>query len=342
MSFASTAILFLIAALAVAVIGVALARSADSLGQVLHIERSITGFILLAAATSLPELVVACQLARVGAVDMAAGSLLGSCMMNLLILAGIDLTRRSRGRILNRQAAAHALASMSSILLATLVALAILLVNMPTLGRFHSASALLLLGYLLTVRLVYVDRSVTEQTHHEMEVVKSIDKPRPTKSGFRTGMVYLAATIGLLAVAPLLATTSDTLAVELSLSGTFFGAVFLAFVTSLPEAVTTQEASRMNAEDMAIGNILGSNAFNLLILVAVDCCYGQPLFSSLSSVNAVAALGIVVTTTIATMGVLYRVEKRVWYLEPDAISVILVGLLFFYLIFINGDQAAIN
>ena len=55
--------------------------------------------------------------------------------------------------------------------------------------------------------------------------------------------------------------------------------------------------------------------------------------------NAIAALGIVVITTIATMGLLYRVEKRVWYLEPDAITVILIGLLFFYLIFINGQPA---
>ena len=85
MNFASTALLFAFAALAVAVIGVALAWSADSIGRRFRIESSITGFVLLAAATSLPELVVACQVARAGAVDMAAGSLLGSCLMNLLI-----------------------------------------------------------------------------------------------------------------------------------------------------------------------------------------------------------------------------------------------------------------
>lgn len=296
----------------------------------------MTGFILLAAATSLPELVVACQLARSGAIDMATGSLLGSCLMNLLILAAIDLSRRSKGRILNRQAAAHALASLSSILLATLVALAILLTNMPTIGRFHSASALLLIGYVLTVRLVYVDRSVTEQTHHEIKPMKSTDVGKPKKSGWRPIMIYVFASLGLLLLAPLLATTSNSLAASLSLSGTFFGAVFLALITSLPEVVTTQESSRMDAGDMAIGNILGSNAFNLLILVAVDCCSDKPVFASLSPINAVAALGIVVTTTIATMGVLYRVEKRIWFLEPDAIGVILVALAFFYLIFKNG------
>jgi cation:H+ antiporter len=324
---------FLIAA-AVAAIGVILARSSDAIGTAFRIDRSITGFVMLAAATSLPELVVSCQVARTGDVDMATGSLLGSCLMNLLILAAIDLARRSRGRILTPQAAAHALASLSSILLATLVALGILVEVMPTFGRFHSASIFLLVAYVLTVRLVYLDRAVSEQTQHEIEAVKADDEASIPVSRARPIWYYVLASLGLLIVAPWLASTSISLASQLNLSGTFFGAVFLAFVTSLPEVVTTHEASRMNADDMAIGNILGSNAFNLLILVAVDACYHQPLFSSLTTVNAIAALGVIITTTIATMGLLYRVEERVWFLEPDALGVVLVAVLFFYLLYV--------
>ena len=89
----------------------------------------------------------------------------------------------------------------------------------------------------------------------------------------------------------------------------------------------------MNANDLAIGNVLGSNTFNLLILVAIDLVYEKPLFSSITPVRAVAAVGIVVTTTIATMGLLYRVEKRVWYLEPDALAVTFSGDRVFLLLY---------
>lgn len=324
-----TSLTFGAVAAAVALIGIVLARSADRLGSALKLERSITGFVMLAAATSLPELIVSCQVARTGAVDMAVGSILGSCLMNLLILAAIDLSRRSRRGMLSRQAAAHALASLSSILLAALVATGALLPNMPTLGRIHSMSVILCIGYALTFRMVFVDRATNMSVDSEDE---SIKKPASPKGPL---LVYVAAAGGILLLSPILASTSNDLAAFLQLSGTFFGAVFLAFVTSLPEVVTTHEASRMKADDMAIGNILGSNAFNLLILVAVDISYSGPLFTALSAGHAIAALGIIITTTIATMGLLYRVEKRIWYLEPHAVGVIGFAILFFYLLYLN-------
>lgn len=331
------AVWFILVAAAVSAVGVMLARSSDKLGDALNLERSMTGFLMLAAATSLPELVVSCQVARSGAVDMAVGSLLGSCLMNLLILAGIDLSRRTGGRILSRQTAAHAMASLSSILLATFVAFSILIPSAGLLGRFHWGSLLILVGYILTFRLVYVDhRIATADVLDDLddediaEPAATVASPPVTKPAILYGM----ATLGIFLLAPPLAWSSGQFADMLQLSGTFFGAVFLALVTSLPEVVTTAEASRMNADDLAIGNILGSNTFNLLILVALDLVCEEPLFSSLSSVHAIAALGIIVTTTIATMGLLYRVEKRLWYLEPDAIGVLLSAIAFFYLLYV--------
>ena len=124
----------------IAGLGIVLSRSADALGNAFRLDRSISGFLLLAAATSLPELVVSCQVVREGSPGMAVGSLLGSCLMNLLILAVIDLTRRTRGRILTQKAAAHALASLASVFLAAIVAVAVLVPSMPSIGRYHSAS----------------------------------------------------------------------------------------------------------------------------------------------------------------------------------------------------------
>ena len=321
-------LLFTLIATIVAATGVVLALSADKLGEAFGLHRSVTGFMLLAAATSLPELIVGCRIAQSGAVDMAVGGVLGSCLINLLVLGVIDLSQRSRGRMLNRKAAAHALAALASILLASVVAIAVLVKDAPTFGRYHAASAILLVVYLMTARLVYVDQNRAEEPENEPTTKKEEEKR------LRPVWYYLGATALLLALAAPLANSSQDLAVLLGLSGTFFGAVFLALVTSLPEFVTTYQATRMDAQDLAIGNILGSNTFNLVILVGIDGFSPRPLFAELSSVHAVAAIGVIVTTTIAAMGLLYRAEERIWYLEPDAISVIASAMFFYYLIYV--------
>ena len=321
---------FVLLAVAVGLIGIALARSADRVGEAFRLDRSITGFMLLAAATSLPELFVSTHAARNGAADMAVGSLLGSCLM---ILAVIDMSRPSRRRMLSRKAAAHVISALASIALAAIVGLAVMSPDWPALGRVHLGSFLVLAVYLLTVRLVFVDRAksrVAEALESEQSSVvlegEPIAKTRPLA-------IYALATVSIFVLASPLAVTSDGLALALGLSGTFFGAVFLALVTSLPEIMTTYEASRIDAEDMAIGNILGSNAFNLVLLIAVDVAYPEPLFASLGPVHAVAAMGVVLVTVIASMGMLYRVEKRTWFSEPDAAAVIGVALIFFYLLY---------
>lgn len=335
MEIARVWMLFTVVAILVAAVGVVLARSADRIGEAFRLDRSIIGFMLLAAATSLPELVVSCQLARSGLVDMAVGGLLGSCLINLMILAVIDLSRWSTGRMLTRKLAAHALSGLASIFLAAIAAVAVLVPAMPSFGRLHLGSLLLLLGYLATVRLIFVDGIVSRAA----DVVESADveaealaDPPPKR---RPVVLYLAGTFAIFLLASPLATTSNSLAVVLGLSGTFFGALFLALITSLPEMVTTYESSRIGADDMAIGNILGSNAFNLLILVAVDIASPLPLFSSLENMHAVTAIGIILTTSVATMGILYHVEKRIWFGEPDAFLVILMSLLFYFILYVG-------
>ena len=328
-----TVLWFVLLAAAVSLIGIMLARTSDRLGEAFRLERSITGFLLLAAATSLPELVISCQVARTGALDMASGSLLGSCLMNMMILAVIDLSRRNRGTMLSGKAAAHGLSGLASMMMAGIVAVAVLVPNAPTYKGMHLASGILFVAYIATFRLIYLDRQISRMADSDESKPTFTPHERSKRVKWRAMLPYLLATTGIFVLASPLARSSGNLAVYLGLSGTFFGAVFLAFVTSLPELVTTHEASRMNAEDMAIGNILGSNAFNLLILVAIDVITPEPLFSTLGSIHAVAAIGVVITTSIAVMGMLYRVETRWWTLEPDAVAVIGVSLFFFYLIY---------
>ena len=100
---------FLICAAVIIVAGTFLSKYADAIAELTGLGRLLIGSVLLAGATSLPELTVDISAVRLGAVDLAVGDLLGSSLMNLLILAVVDLSYYSRGRMLSKQAAAHAL-----------------------------------------------------------------------------------------------------------------------------------------------------------------------------------------------------------------------------------------
>jgi cation:H+ antiporter len=90
----------------------------------------------------------------------------------------------------------------------------------------------------------------------------------------------------------------------------------------------------MRSFDLAIGNIFGSNVFNLVTLVPVDCFQPGPLFGTLSSAHAVTAAWIMLVTAVAAMGQLYRAEKRYWLFEPDASLIIVLVLIALVMVFL--------
>lgn len=313
---------FLVLAGLIVVAGMYLARFADQLGIITGLGSSMAGLILLATATSLPELAIGCNAALIPAPDLAVGDLLGSSLFNLLILATIDLLDRNSGRMFSRIAAAHALSAIASILLTALVLL-FLIVEVPwPLSRIGPGSVAVLCAYLAGLRLIYNDQQVgpSEEAMLEREATKHPVSWKTAVGGFG------AATLVILIVSPLLARTADEMSISTGLGGTFVGTVFVAMATSLPEVSTTYSAVRMGARDMAVGNVFGSNAFNMTALFGVDLFYDGSLLEAASPTHAVTATTVIIVTAVATMGLLYRAERRFWIIEPDAALVILLIL----------------
>jgi cation:H+ antiporter len=91
----------------------------------------------------------------------------------------------------------------------------------------------------------------------------------------------------------------------------FVGTMFIAGATSLPELVVTISALRLGAVDLAIGNLLGSNLFDVLILAADDIAYTKgPLFVSVSPIHAVTAFAAVIMSGLFIIALLYRPQTR--------------------------------
>lgn len=308
------------AAAVIIVAGSFLTRFTDRIAHLTGLGRTLAGMLLLALATSLPEMTIGANAALIGAVDLTAGDVLGSSLMNLLILAALDLTHYSRGRMLSHSAAAHALGGGASVVMTALVLL--LLLARPQwslLGWVGVESFVLAASFLFCLRLLYIQQRVAGSPEETSD-----DESSHSLRGAIVG--YLASAAAIFVAAPFLARSSDRLAEQTGLGGTFVGTTLVALSTSLPEVVTTFAAVRRGAFDLAIGNIFGSNVFNMVILAAVDLFQAGPLFASLSPAHALTAAWVILITAVAILGLLYRAEKRYFFLEPDAALIILMVL----------------
>jgi cation:H+ antiporter len=177
-------------------------------------------------------------------------------------------------------------------------------------------------AYALGIRLLYQQKRDKKESKEQDEQSASWI-PDVKKLKLRSAIVGYAITAGvILAAAPFLAKAADDLAKRSGLGGTFFGSTFVALCTSLPEMVTTFTAVRMKAFDLAIGNIFGSNCFNMVLLVPLDFVDAGSLLSAVAQTHAYTALCGIVVTTVVILGQLCRVEKKKPFLEPDALLAI--------------------
>lgn len=138
--------------------------------------------------------------------------------------------------------------------------------------------------------------------------------------------------------APILATSANELAIMTGLSATFIGTTLVGGTTSLPELVTALAAVRLGAFDLAVGNLYGSNAFNMAALWFVDLAYRPgPLLGAITQTHAVTALISLLLMNVGVMGIIYRAERRFRFIEPDGLTMILgYGLGVWLLYWISG------
>lgn len=332
---ASALIQFCFAVAVVVAAGTLLARCADSIATITRLGRLLVGCVLLAGATSLPELAVDVNAARMDLPNLGMGDLVGSCLFNLLILAMADLLQRSRGALLSRLAAAHALSGAVSIALVATVGMFLLFESEVQPGGVFGiswGSIAVLGGYLLGVRLVYYDqRTSMAGTENELSAAAQDENRAPL---VRAVVGYVLAAAVILAIAPTLASSAGQIAELSGLGKTFIGTTLVALSTSLPELVATLAALRIGAADLAIGNVFGSNAFNMLIVFAMDVAYDGPIFEALDPTHALTCFGVILASSIVILGQLYRVEKRILFVEPDAGLVIALALGTLWLVYL--------
>lgn len=315
---------FGLAAMAIILAGSFLVRCADRIAEETGWGRILVGSVLLAGATSLPELMVDVNAIFLNQPDLAVGDLLGSSLFNLFILAVVDSIYRHPRRAFSGEFVHHAQTAVLSIHLTALVGIGILSrvsISFLGVGLFVW---LLGIGYLISLRLVF---------SHPVANATSDYRRRNGRVLLQSVTGFVAAAGVVLLAAPYLVRAADQLARLSGLGHTFIGTTLVAISTSLPELVATIAAFRLGAPDLALGNVFGSNSFNMILFFPLDAFFPGTLLSSVGTPHALTAFCVITSSSVAVMGQISRKRERVRIWEPSSELIALMTMGFLYLLY---------
>jgi cation:H+ antiporter len=322
--------------------GILLAKAGDRIADKTGLGGLLIGMVLVAAATSLPEIAVAVSAVFEGSPNLAIGNLLGSNMANMALLALVDILYR--GRVWHRVGSGHARTAAVGIALTSIAVLAILRPFEVAIGWVGIESIIILIGFISLIawtKRSSVPAVPTGEISHD-EIARETPETGPTTSIWRDMRGDLTrfgiAALIILATAPVLVIAANGIAEESGLGETFIGASFLAFSTSLPELSTAIAAVRIGAFDLAVGSLLGSNAFNMAIIFVVDFVYlDGPILADVAPIQAFVGTGAILLMSIVLAGIIHEAKTRATKLEPSAWMALIVYLLLMFLIFTAGS-----
>lgn len=322
--------LFAIAAAVVIGAGIVLARSGDEIATRTGLGGLLVGMLLLASATSLPEVAVDVSASLAGAPDLAVADLFGSSMANMAILAFIDLAHR--GRVWPAVGAGHARLAAIGIGLTAFAVLAIVAPSGLAIGWVGVDTIVIVIAYIAAAAWMHRSRGERRGgAPPSGEIIAPTGWARQAEAGhsLRYEVVrFGGAALVVLVAAPILALSGKAIADETGVGQTFVGALLLAIATSMPELVASLAAVRIGAFDLAVGNLFGSNAFNMTILFAADVAYRPgPILAAVAPAQVIAGMGAIVLMAIALAAVAHGARTRIRRLEPDAVLLLLVYVL---------------
>jgi cation:H+ antiporter len=323
---------FAIGAFVLVIAAIKLAEYGDAIGYHTKLSGMFIGALLIAGATSMPEILTMISAINQDHINLTAGDLFGSSMFNMLLLGLLDMIFY-KNRILRRVALKHALTAGLGTMLTGMAVFFILSDIHVKIGWFGLDSLLMMAMYFVGIWLLHADSlsGGPEVDDLAEEAVDSIPTLKKAIIGFGIAVGVL------IVVVPGVVRSGSAIAAATGLGDGFVGILLIASVTSLPELVAMIAAVRFGAYDMAVGNLFGSNVFNMFALALADLFYVQGSFlGAIDPLFAIAGLLAMLLTTLGLIGNLAQVERRIWLVEADALVIILSYLAGIYLLFLRG------
>jgi len=293
------------------------------------------GVVLVAIATSLPELFTGITaVAFLDAPNLAIGDLFGANTFNLLNLALLDIAHR-QGPLLTKASPRHALTAGYSIVMVMFPATCLLissLVSSLAIGWIGIYTPIIFVMYLAIVMMIFIfERQEQEQSPTDTETATE-------EEGItlrRAYIYYGISAVVIIGAGTWLAFVGKELAEITGWEQSFVGSLFIAFTTTLPEITVSFSALRLGAIDLCVANMIGSNIFNMMIIGIDDLFFTEgPILASVSTSHVFTAMVVALMSGIFIAGLISRPQRKTplglsWY----SIAFIVVFILGAYINF---------
>lgn len=269
--------------------GDALVRGAVNLSLRLGIPALIVGLTVVAFGTSAPELLVSVQAALLGLPGIALGNVVGSNIANVLLVMGIPALIAP---IVIRDAKCHASYLM-------MIGASVLFIALANFGPMIWWHGLILLAGLTAMLFDNYRRA----SHHRRETrtaraamtveEQELEGADPQMPGRKIGLFLVLGLIGLPLGADFLVDGASAIARDFGVSEEVIGLTLVAVGTSLPELAATTAAAFRREAGMAVGNVIGSNIFNLLGIIGVTALVAPlPVTANMLNFDLWVMLGV--------------------------------------------------
>jgi len=224
----------------------------SSVAAKLKIPQLVIGLTVVAMGTSAPEAAVSITAALKGSAEITIGNIVGSNILNILIILGIS-------SVITALAVAKSTVKVDIPFMTAITVMLLVMGLDGKLGLIEGIIMLLVFAGYLTYLIIMAKKNPEEQT----EGIKNYSVP--------VGLMFTAIGLALIVLGSKFTVDAATeLAREFGISERFIGLTIVALGTSLPELFTSVVAARKGNADIAIGNIVGSNIFNILFVVGLS------------------------------------------------------------------------
>ncbi len=235
-----------------------LVDGASGIAKKFHIPEIIIGLTIVSIGTSMPELFVSITSALEGHSDMAIGNVIGSNLSNLLLILG--LSTMIKPVVFQKETRLYEI----PMCLASTLILMIFCNTNAKISRGESA-VLLILFCMFILYTIFMAKKESQKNIVEIDV-----KEEKKNSTFKDIIFIILGIVGLKIGGDLAVDNAVIVANYFNLSEKLISLTILAIGTSLPELVTSVTAAVKGNSDIAIGNIIGSNIFNILLIIGVS------------------------------------------------------------------------
>lgn len=238
---------------------------ASSIAKRLRIPSLIIGLTIVAFGTSAPELAVSVTAALKGSNDIALGNVVGSNIFNLLVVIGVSAMICPLAVEKSMIKKDYPLSIGATLLLG-------LLVMDQFLGKKDAMSLSRLDGIILLAGFaLFMYLTIREGLAKRKEQLQSQEEEIPVKYSLPVSILLsVAGLLGIIFGGDMTVNSAKEIARAFGLSEALIGLTIMAIGTSLPELVTSVVASKKGESDIALGNAVGSNLFNILFILGVS------------------------------------------------------------------------